>query len=49
MEAAHKDLLNEMIAVQRCETESGYSTGRCADMRSAHNHDLAAFKAKYGR
>jgi hypothetical protein len=49
MEAAHKDLVNEMIEVQRCEAESGYASGRCADLRGSYDRDLAAFRAKYGR
>ena len=49
MQAAQNDLVKEAMALQRCEAESGYTSQRCASERSTYDHDLAAFRAKYGR
>ena len=49
MQAAQHDLINEAMALQRCEGENGYASGRCADQQAAYHHDLATFQAKYGR
>jgi hypothetical protein len=49
MQAAQNDLLSEAMALQRCETDKGYDSPRCADQRATYARDLAAFHAKYGR
>ena len=48
MQAAQTDLVNEAMALQRCEAKKGYSAPGCAGQRATYNRDLAAFRAKYG-
>ena len=48
MQAAQTDLVNEAMALQRCEAKKGYSAPGCAEQRATYNRDLAAFRAKYG-
>jgi hypothetical protein len=49
MQAAQNNLLSEEMALQRCESQNGYASEQCASERASYNHDLAAFRAKYGR
>jgi len=49
MQAAQNNLISDAVALQRCETNNGYSFDQCADQRTAYDLDLAAFRAKYGR
>jgi Flp pilus assembly protein TadD len=49
MQAAQNDLLSEARALQQCETDKGYGSVGCAERRATYAHDLAAFRAKYGR
>jgi len=49
VQAAQNDLLSEAMALQRCETDNGYGSARCADQRATYARDLTAFRAKYGR
>jgi hypothetical protein len=49
MQSAQNDLIGEEMALQQCQAQNGYDSEKCAGERSAYNHDLAAFRAKYGR
>jgi hypothetical protein len=49
MQSAQNDLISEEMALQQCQTQNGYASEKCSSERSAYNHDLAAFRAKYGR
>jgi hypothetical protein len=47
--AAQNDLVSEAMALQRCESASGYGSKQCDDQRATYNRDLSAFRVKYVR
>jgi hypothetical protein len=49
MQAAQGNLLSEAMALQRCEANNSYALDKCAGERGTYDHDLAAFRTKYGR
>jgi hypothetical protein len=49
LQASQDALVNEAMAVQRCEATNGYSSQQCAAQRKAYEDHLAAFKATHGR
>jgi hypothetical protein len=49
MQAAQSNLLSEAVALQQCEATNGYASEKCASERGTYDHDLAAFRSKYGR
>jgi hypothetical protein len=49
MQSAQNDLVKEAMALQQCQADNGYASERCASQRSTYDHDVAAFRAKYGR
>jgi hypothetical protein len=49
MQAAQSNLLSEAEMLQRCEATNGYASETCSRQHATYDHDLAAFRAKYGR
>jgi hypothetical protein len=49
MQAAQSNLTSEAMALQQCEADNGYTSEKCAGERGTYDHDLAAFRTKYGR